>query len=126
MIMLSISDAGDGCSTSRHDGEEEEEEDSGEDSDGESSVKSHSSHGGGSSVEEPKRPRRTRIAYSNYQLDQLELVFIRTQYPDVYLREEMADRLGIKEDRIQVQDLLMGITIESTCTHDPKYRAMLN
>ena len=104
--MLSISDGG------GHEGEEEDE-DSEEDSDGESSVKSHSSQGGGSGVEEPKRPRRTRIAYSNYQLDQLELVFIRTQYPDVYLREEMADRLGIKEDRIQVLSSLIDIDVLS-------------
>ena len=115
IIMLSISDGG------GHEGEEEDE-DSEEDSDGEFSVKSHSSHGGGSGVEEPKRTRRTRIAYSNYQLDQLELVFIRTQYPDVYLREEMADRLGIKEDRIQVLSSLIDIDVLSIqsyrYTHD--------
>ena len=80
--------------------EEEEEEGSGEDSDGEFSC--YSSRGSGSSIEEPKKPKRTRTAYSNYQLDQLELVFAQTQYPDVFLREEMASRLGIKEDRIQV------------------------
>ena len=85
--------------------EEEEEEDSGEDSDGEFSC--YSSRGSGGSVEEPKKPKRTRTAYSNYQLDQLELVFTQTQYPDVFLREEMASRLGIREDRIQVY----------TCTH---------
>lgn len=80
--------------------EEDEEEDSGEDSDGEFSC--YSSRGSGGSVEEPKKPKRTRTAYSNYQLDQLELVFAQTQYPDVFLREEMASRLGIREDRIQV------------------------
>ena len=80
--------------------EEEEEEGSGEDSDGEFSC--YSSRGSGSSVEEPKKPKRTRTAYSNYQLDQLELVFTQTQYPDVFIREEMASRLGIREDRIQV------------------------
>ena len=80
--------------------EEEEEEDSGEDSDAEFSC--YSSRGSGGSIEEPKKPKRTRTAYSNYQLDQLELVFAQTQYPDVFLREEMASRLGIREDRIQV------------------------
>ena len=81
--------------------EKEDEEDvSVEDSDEEFSC--YSSRGSGSSVEEPKKPKRTRTAYSNYQLDQLELVFTQTQYPDVFLREEMASRLGIREDRIQV------------------------
>ena len=76
---------------------------SGEESDGESSLNSHSSHGGGAYIEEPKKPKRTRTAYSNNQLDQLELVFSQTQYPDVFLREELAKTLGIKEDRIQVR-----------------------
>lgn len=89
--------------------EEEEEEGSGEDSDGEFSC--YSSRGSGSSVEEPKKPKRTRTAYSNYQLDQLELVFTQTQYPDVFIREEMASRLGIREDRIQV------ITVVNAPTH---------
>ena len=51
---------------------------------------------------EPRKPKRTRTAYSNYQLDQLELVFTTTQYPDAFAREELSRRLCIKEDRIQV------------------------
>ena len=43
-----------------------------------------------------------RTAYSNFQLDQLEITFTQTQYPDVFVREELSNRLGIKEDRIQV------------------------
>lgn len=46
--------------------------------------------------------KRTRTAYSNYQLDQLELVFSQTHYPDVFLREELSARLGISESRLQV------------------------
>ena len=92
--------------------EEDEEEDSGEDSDGEFSC--YSSRGSGGSVEEPKKPKRTRTAYSNYQLDQLELVFAQTQYPDVFLREEMASRLGIREDRIQV---LRAVYSHTPCTY---------
>ena len=83
--------------------EVESENFSGDETDGESSILSHSSHGGNAySIEEPKKPKRTRTAYSNNQLDQLELVFSQTQYPDVFLREELAKSLGIKEDRIQV------------------------
>ncbi len=52
---------------------------------------------------EPKKPKRTRTAFSTHQLDQLELLFATTHYPDVFTREETAKRLNIKEDRIQVQ-----------------------
>lgn len=51
---------------------------------------------------EPKKPKRTRTAYSNSQLDQLELIFATTHYPDVFTREDLSRRLGIREDRIQV------------------------
>lgn len=51
---------------------------------------------------EPKKPKRTRTAFNTHQLDQLELLFASTHYPDVFTREETAKRLSIKEDRIQV------------------------
>lgn len=54
---------------------------------------------------EPKKPKRTRTAYSNSQLDQLELIFATTHYPDVFTREDLSRRLGIREDRIQVRQL---------------------
>ena len=79
--------------------------DSGDETDGDSSVLSHSSHGGNTSIDEPKKPKRSRTAYSNYQLDQLELMFAQTQYPDIFLREDLSSRLGIREDRIQVRGL---------------------
>ena len=79
---------------------EADDEDSGE-SDGESST--HSSHGEAESVEEPKKPKRTRTAFSNLQLDQLELAFSRSHYPDVFTREDLSNKLNIKEDRIQVR-----------------------
>ena len=73
-------------------------EESGNETDGESS---RSSRECSNAIDEPRKPKRTRTAYSNYQLDQLELVFTQTQYPDVF-GEELATRLAIKEDRIQV------------------------
>ena len=51
---------------------------------------------------EPKKAKRTRTAFTNYQLDQLELMFAKTQYPDSFLREELSKLIHIKEDRIQV------------------------
>ena len=75
-------------------------------SDGDSSFHSHSSNPDKDYIDEPRKPKRTRTAFSNYQLDQLELVFSQTQYPDVFVREDLSTRLGIKEDRIQVRKVL--------------------
>ena len=58
-------------------------------------------------IHQPKKPKRTRTAFSNLQLDQLEYTFDHvSQYPDVFVREELSKRLGIKEDRIQVRMFL--------------------
>lgn len=77
-----------------------EADDSSDDSDDDSS--NHSSHGEAESIDEPKKPKRTRTAFSNLQLDQLELAFSRSHYPDVFTREDLSNKLSIKEDRIQV------------------------
>ena len=79
--------------------EEEEDASNGEDSSDESDTNSNQED---EKEMEPRKPKRTRTAYSNYQLDQLELIFTSTQYPDVFTREELSRRLCIKEDRIQV------------------------
>lgn len=79
----------------------DDNDESGDDTDAESSA--HSSHGDAeSSVDEPKKPKRTRTAFSNLQLDQLEIAFSRSHYPDVFTREDLSSKLNIKEDRIQV------------------------
>ena len=49
-----------------------------------------------------RKTRRARTTFNNDQLEMLEQSFQRTQYPDVYTREDLGQKTGMSETRIQV------------------------
>ena len=67
--------------------------------------------GGGGGCSNSRKIRRSRTTFTTFQLHQLEQAFEKTQYPDVFTREELAMRLELSEARVQVgliNNLLFG------------------
>ena len=47
--------------------------------------------------------KKSRTTFSQYQLEELELMFQQLHYPDMFVRQKLAMRIRLPESRIQVR-----------------------
>lgn len=63
---------------------------------------------------EPAKKKRVRTAFTQDQLQRLEFAFAQNQYPDMLMRQNIAEELGLPDQKIHVSKTQLQVRFTSS------------